>query len=455
MTDHFFISSRLTKVQQSEEELSRIEGFIGSLRDRQKAQDDFFNYCKQWKIAPWVYTQLERNDLLKFLTEQTQQSFRDVHRLVQTDNENRNAEAVRFLTEFKKANIEVAILKGNLLLHTVYHDTGYKRMNDFDILIHPKDWPAVQDIYMRLGYIPLGFGWSGEKQKPAKFSHAGMSFISPNFKCIIGTQWGLKSPTTDYRVDIAEAWQTSRDFDFNGVPVKQLSPEYNLLHLVLHMGIYKCGIRDCMDVYNLLLTETDLDEAKLIALFKKSNASDKAFFTLRLCDYCSDAVPFSLLNNIAPKANSYHGQRIKSRLQLTLKTGDMQASYQDYFQDIEKDVIYFNLFPKFHQKVFFYYKIHKQIVWPEKEIALKLSDKNYKPSISNVVTARLKAPFLVLALISEEIGSKITGLLLLKISIDLILSLKNYVVKKESYFDYLKKRGINPKDIERAVKNIQ
>ena len=69
--------------------------------------------------------------------------------------------------------------------------------------------------------------------------------------------------------------------------------------------------------------------------------------------------------------------------------------------------------------------------------------------------ARLKAPFLVFALIAEEIGSKITLLLLTKISFDLLWSVKNYFLKKDSYFDYLRKRGINPKDIERAVKNIQ
>ena len=39
--------------------------------------------------------------------------------------------------------------------------------------------------------------------------------------------------------------------------------------------------------------------------------------------------------------------------------------------------------------------------------------------------------------------------------IDLMVSLKNYFIKKESYFEYLHKRGIDPKSIENAVKNIQ
>ena len=59
------------------------------------------------------------------------------------------------------------------------------------------------------------------------------------------------------------------------------------------------------------------------------------------------------------------------------------------------------------------------------------------------------------SLIAQEIGWLFTFLLFLKLFIDLLFSLKNYLIKKESYFDYLKKRGIDPKTIEKVVKNIQ
>ena len=52
-------------------------------------------------------------------------------------------------------------------------------------------------------------------------------------------------------------------------------------------------------------------------------------------------------------------------------------------------------------------------------------------------------------------GPKFTFLLFVKLYFDLIISLKNYFVKKESYFDYLRKKGIDPREIERVVKNIQ
>jgi hypothetical protein len=454
MNELFYNASRLTKLYLTQEEEDTIKKYFSAFIGNQNIQDQFFAYCKQWKISSWVDTQIKRKNLSEYFTSETLKNFGDLHQKIRIENESRNAEAIKFLKEFRNRNIDVAILKGNLLAINTYEDTGYKKMNDFDILVHLKDWDEIQDIYFSLGYIPLGFGWSGEKQKPAKFSHTGMSFISSNFKCIIGTQWGLKSPTTSYRADMKEAWQTSVDFNYCGIDVKQLSPEYNLLHLILHMGIYKCGIRDCMDVYNILLSE-NIDEDRLVDLCKRSNAADKAYFTFCMTNFCSDSVSKSLLSGLKPVKTGYLFTRTVERLRIAGESGDIQVSYNDYFQDIEKNVIYFNLFHKFHQKISYFLKIIHQIFWPEMDLALRMADKNFKPGIKEKIYSRLKSPFLVFALLAGEIGWTFTFLLFIKIFIDLLLSTANYILKKESYFDYLIKKNINPVEIEKVVKNIQ
>lgn len=451
--NNFKVACILSKIVRTPSEESELIYFIKMISADKTIEIDFFNYCKHWKLAPWAFTQLTRSGLLNLLSKETIKLFEDSHLKIQIENESRNKEAVQFLTEFKKQGIDVIILKGNLFAHTVYMDTGYKRMNDFDILIHAEDWDKIQDVYVSLGYIPLGFGWSGEKQKAAKFSHVGMAFISPDFSCIIGSQWGLKSPTTNFKIDIEEAWKSAKDFDFLGVSVKQLSPEYNLLHLILHMGIFKCGIRDCMDVYNLcLLGKIDVD--KFFKLIESANAIDKTYFTLTLSNLCSGNLN-SLLVKLKPNTSSFIIRRLEKRLATYTITHDFQTSYNDYFQDIEKTVIYFNLFPLFHKKLFFYLYILKLICFPKMGMALKLNDSLHNKSLLSKIKARLKAPYFVFSLIAQEIGWKFTFLLFIKLLIDLLLSLKNYFIKKESYFDYLKKRGVNPQSIEKAVKNIQ
>src|SRR5690606_24702836 len=136
-----------------------------------------------------AYIQLNKHGLLTQLPDELQLRLKEEHDKVSAQNRKRNAAAKVVLEKFIAAGIDVIVLKGNYLAHEVYRDIGYKRMNDFDILIHLKDWDRIQDIYLELGYIPLGFGWSGEKEKPAKFSHVGMSFISPDLSCIMGSQW--------------------------------------------------------------------------------------------------------------------------------------------------------------------------------------------------------------------------------------------------------------------------
>ena len=452
--NNFSISALLTKIKLNESEETIVLKAINSLKGNQESQDSFFDYCLNNKLAPWVYLQLKSKKLFSVLSNKTQNDFKNIYEKVKAQNEARNKEALLFLSEFIKQGIDVVILKGNVFVHTVFNDTGYKKMNDFDILIKKEDWQKAQEVYFKLDYIPLGFGWGGEKQKPAKYSHVGMSFISKNFKCIIGTQWGIKSPTAKFKVDIDEAWETAKDFDFYGLKVKQLSPEYNILHLVLHMGIYKIGTRDCMDIYNLWDTE-NINFDELYRILEKSKALEKAYFTFVLSNLVSKSIPQDFINKLKPKKVGFISQRLMSRLNITAKTGDLHTSYNDYFQDIEKSVIYFGIFPLFHKKWKFYIEIIQQICFPKSDISLKLLDKQKYNGFFDKLKSKFKAPALVFALIAQEIGWTFTLLIFVKLFVDLIASLKNYIFKQETYFEYLIKKGINPEDIERVVKNIQ
>lgn len=424
------------------------------LKGEENSQIELLNYCKQWKMAPWIYLQLSKYGLLELLCQTVQSTFRDFNTKVRLENEARNEVAIQFLKDFQENNIDVTILKGNLFSKTVYKDVGYKKMNDFDILVKKEDWEQIQDIYFNLNYIPLGFGWGGEKQKPTKFSHTGIPFISSDFKCIIGTQWGLKSPTTHFKLDSKDIWDTSLPFEFNGVICRQLSPEYNLLHLILHLGIYKCGIRDCMDLYNLI-SVVGIDWKKMKELIIRSDAVDKAIFAFEVCRMCSNRIPEEWINDLGALKSNFIKRRIQNRKKMFAETGDIQGSYNDYFQDIEKNVLYFNISPKFHHRVYFYGKIIRLIFFSDREHNLKFIDKSHQPSSGNRLKGAFLGPYFSFSMISQEIGGKITGLLFTKLFIDVLISPINYVIPKESYFDYLKKKGIDPDDIKKIVKNVQ
>jgi len=449
------MASALAKIGVTDGEMEQLRSFLDRTRSLRSEQEAFFDYCKSWKLAPWAAIQLERLGLSALVDPEVMARFSAEHELVREANNNRVKAALKFLALFREQGIEVAVLKGNLFMDTVYHDRGYKRMNDYDMLIRPENWVKAQEIYDKLGYIPLGFGWGGEKQEAASFSHAGMSFISPDFACITGTQWGLKSPTSRYNKNIIGGiWDSCTPHMVDGLEVKKLSPEYNLLHLVLHMGLYKIGIRDCMDVFNLLATET-INEELYLRIAEEAGAIDKSYFTLALTNLCSGDVSPGLLAQLGSRSKGFIRRRLEKRLEMAERTGDMQLSYNDYFHDVEMVVFNFNLFTKFHQRLPIFFKVFGMMFWPKMDLALRFCDNADRPTFFRKLVARLKAPYFTFSLIGEEIGVAVTMLLFVKLFVDLFASLGNYFVKRENYFDYLAGRGVDPKDIKAVVKNIQ
>ena len=450
----FKITALLSHLQLTSIELDICETALMELKSDNAKQHAFYEYCFQWKLAPWIYLQLQKHKFISLFDSNVIEKFKAVYQEVKKENEDRNKVAKQFLQAFVDTNIDVIILKGNAFIHTVYNDVGYKKMNDFDILIKAEDWPKIEQIYYDLGYIPLGFGWSGEKQKPAKYSPTSVPFISPNFKCIIGTQWGLKSSTTNFTIDTEEIWSTALPLVFYGIPVKQLSPEYNLLHLIVHLGIYKCGTRDCMDLYNLMLS-ADIDTEKLFRIIEKSNAIEKSRYAFEMCRLCSPYIPNEWIERLPIEKSSFIKTRLRNRLVMFKETADIHGSYNDYFQDIEKNVIYYYLFPEFHKRIFYFSKVLRLLYFPDIINALKFIDKSHKPSLLNKTKARILGPWFSFSMIAQEIGWKYGILLFVKMCFDTLASPLNYFKSNESYFKYLKRKGIDESQIKKLVDNVQ
>ncbi|WP_339885233.1 nucleotidyltransferase family protein [Polaribacter vadi] len=450
----FKITALLCHIKLTPRELEECKVALVSLHSNNANQHKFFEYCFEYKMAPWIYLQLQKHDFLQLFDDDIKELFKNTHEDVKKENENRNKVAKQFLQAFHENNIDVIILKGNSFIHTIYKNTGYKKMNDFDILIKFEDWPKIEQIYYDFGYIPLGFGWSGEKQKPAKYSHTSLPFISKDFKCLIGTQWGLKSPTTHFTLDSKEIWDTTIVLDFYGIPCKQLSPEYNLLHLILHLGVYKCGIRDCMDLFNLIQT-TNINKEKLFAIIEKSKAKEKSFYALKMCNLCSPYIPSGWIEHLEVDSSSFIITRLKKRFEMFKETKDFHGSYNDYFQDIEKNVIHLYLFPHFHKRFKYLLKVIRLLYFPDMKDALKFIDKSHKPKLFNRMKARLLGPWFSFSMIAQEIGWKYGILLFVKMCFDTLISPINYFISKESYFQYLKRKGIESSKILKLVDNVQ
>ena len=87
---------------------------------------------------------------------------------------------------------------------------------------------------------------------------------------------------------------------------------------------------------------------------------------------------------------------------------------------------------------------------------MKFCDKDMQSSlVTEKIVARIKAPYYIFSLIAEEIGWKYTILLFFKLFVDLVVSVWFYIFPKESYFQFLVKKNISGKQIQKCVQNVQ
>ena len=352
---------------------------------------------------------------------------------IQEQNEARNQEAEVFLKEFYTRKISVALLKGVALGEVVYHNPYYKRMNDIDILVKKDQLTQVYEVYDMLNYFYIGERVSGSKKKSDKVSHLSPPYVSPNFKCVIGTQWGIKTPLSNYRIHYGQVWQRSRPISFRGIPLQVLSPEDNLHHLCLHLGFFKISLRDMMDFYNLLRAYRGTFDWDLFAdIVGASKTEYPVYFALSLTQYLHPQAELNtFLKRIEAKVN------ISCKRAVKWKTRDMVVflhMHSDHIQTIEKAISEFDATSYFPEKWYFFKKLWGHVWYPEREEMIRMSAL-YRPSTKELFKARLTIPFKILKVIAGEVGWSLTILLKIKTVIDLSGSLLKFPFVAQEHCD--------------------
>jgi hypothetical protein len=407
------------------------------------------------KTAPLAYINLNKSGLWPQVPDSAQKQIEQEYLEIKKTNTERLDEARIFLSRFVQENIPVAILKGVAFGETVYQNPAYKRMNDIDILIHQKDLPKIYEIYDSLDYFFVGERLGGEKEKSDNISFTAPTYISRNMKCVIGTQWGIKSAML-YTIDYRGIWQRSVDLDFYGSKIKELGPEDNLHHLCLHLGFYKVSIRDLMDFYNLLRCHQDTFDWELFGrIVDQTQSQDHVYHALcvtnELCqsDEMTEFIE-SLRPRVSPKiikATDYKLSNPRVLLYMAI----------DYFQDIEKAAAEFFIenSPRLKWKAF--RKMYKMLVWPEKEQLLKLN-LLFEANPWDLFVARLKFPYNFLWTITKfEISPKEFFFLILYTNYRLAksswLALRGY--KQPSKEEYARSLGITADDLDQLRDSFQ
>ena len=449
LNELFITLSFLHPTQEEKQKISRLAGRITDLHQ-------LYELAKVNTVVPWIYYRLKEENLWPKLSTQNQKIWDNEAQEIVQINSQRIERALVVLADFKAAQISVIMLKGIMMAEHVYHNSFYKRMNDVDILIHPHDLGKIYEIYKKHGYFYVGERVGKDLNKQLKVSHHAPPFITSDLDCMFGTQWGLKSPFAHLKIDYDNIWRRAESCQFHRLSLQAMSAEDNVFHLCIHLGHFKSGTRDVMDLYNLIrATGPTFDWKYFSSTVEKSQAHSLCYHALCLVQAYDPRIEVkNILVQLRPKASRYF---VKLAARKTHSIDVLLDHSSSYLAEIEKCISEFNLSENFAQKFSLYLQTCKTILFPPADQALKLSC-YVRPNGAQIFFSRAMAPYRILRAIAHEIGGVLLLGLLIKSKLDLCKAmLKQLTTARsgETLEDKIQHFGIGPEQLARFKKLVQ
>ncbi|GDX81325.1 hypothetical protein LBMAG42_31360 [Deltaproteobacteria bacterium] len=374
---------------------------------------------------------------------------------VAATNQKRVARAEVLFAAFHAAGIEFCLLKGMLFAETLYQDPLYKRMNDIDMLVHIEDVPRITEIYAELGYFSIAERVANRPDLNKKVSHHLPPYVSRELDCLLGTQWGLKSPRAGLQIDYPGVWSRIEPELYHGLPIHKLSSRDNLFHVCIHLGVFKTGLRDLMDIVNLIRQESGrIDWAAFVADARAAHAQSLVVHALTLVN-ALDPRPetAAALAGLSAEASGFYVNAAKTK---TASTAVLLRTCSGHLSTVEKAVSAYNVARYFPEKVTLFGEFWRSVLAPppaERQRVCFVPN----PTPAQAMWARIVAPVQLLRAIGAEVGNGLVAMLLLKSTIDLAVSFARWPFTRRADNDlaaYARGLGLSLADLERIKDGI-
>ncbi|WP_158998278.1 nucleotidyltransferase family protein [Pigmentibacter ruber] len=260
--------------------------------------------------------------------------------------------------ESSKLGIKIVFLKGFCFSQCLYREKFYKKMNDIDLLIEERDIHEFENILKNNKFSCLFNNLFSKKSNTSKTHHLP-PYISEDKSCVITVHWQLSRNFQKNNV-INFIWD-----DIVPIPNFQncyrMSWECNVLHLCIHLSLYKAGFKELADIFNIIKFCSPLDTKKFKKLIIEISAYEKIYrafvltskffpelnqiqFFLEITNFCYNFIPKKLI------------------LQLEKRTRSLKfllISRTTYITKLEKSFLLFKLSKSYNNKFKIWLKMWK------------------------------------------------------------------------------------------------
>jgi hypothetical protein len=131
--------------------------------------------------------------------------------------------------------VEVILLKGADLRRRLYADPALRPMVDVDFFISPAVVDKARQVLGQMGYAVNSPGEESATRLKESFGNELLFWPPPGKILLVDLHWEIEAVARLYRFPYKDALISAQPIDFEGVPVKILSPEHLLINLCLHL----------------------------------------------------------------------------------------------------------------------------------------------------------------------------------------------------------------------------
>lgn len=208
-----------------------------------------------------------------------------------------SAEMDSVLGNFDKNGISVIALKGAILAEQLYGNPGLRPMSDIDIMVKSEDLPRAGSLLLEMGYQQM----EADLDRPHAF-HESPYYRQGPISLYIELHWNLDNPKL-VAIPLQEIWQRAQSIQIRGKTIKVLSPEDNMLFLMVHMHKHSDNtLKSLIDVMLMIKKyQGILDWDYILKSARSWEVEIGIYYALRWSKELLGApVPSSLLRELKP-----------------------------------------------------------------------------------------------------------------------------------------------------------
>jgi hypothetical protein len=210
----------------------------------------------------------------------------------------------KVLAQLAESGVDYMVVKGPALAHTVYPDPALRAFNDLDLVVRERDWAAMHRLLVKMGFEPeVDLPQPPPKLVPQavlyelKYRHQEYNWflVEVHYDDLLNA--GLASR------DVEGFWQRAMPVDVEGMPIKVLSLEDQLIHLCAHAHYHGYGRLNCFSDIAFIIRDyaAQINWERLLETVRIEEAQVGVYYTLYFLDKLLGVkVPEGMLNALRP-----------------------------------------------------------------------------------------------------------------------------------------------------------